>query len=140
MNVTLFNPQQAHKVLAEAWIQIKAELMAGHKISLTVKKQTRSGQQNSMFHSIIGEIAKQAQHAGARWDTESFKRLLINQWAKETGRSEGKVVPSLDGERIVQLGLQTRHFTKAEASEFTEWLIYWCSENGVELKELPEYD
>jgi hypothetical protein len=131
MNVTLFNAQQGHKVLAEAWIQIKAELMAGHKISLTVKKQTRSGQQNSMFHSIIGEIAKQAQHAGARWDTESWKRFLVDQWANETGRKAGRVAPSLDGERVVQLGRQTREFTKDEASEFTEWLLAWCAENGI---------
>ena len=131
MNVTLFNPQHAHKVLAEAWIQIKAELIAGHKITLSVTKLTRSGQQNAMFHSLIGEIAKQAQHAGARWDTESWKRFLVDQWAKDTGRSSGRVAPSIDGERVVQLGRQTRKFTKDEASEFTEWLLAWCAENGI---------
>jgi hypothetical protein len=131
MNFTLFNPQQAHKVLSEAWTQIKADLMAGHKITLTVKRQTRSVDQNAMFHSLIGQIAKQAQHAGARWDIESWKRFLVDQWAKETGRSSGRVAPSLDGERVVQLGMQTRHFTKSEASEFTEWLLAWCAENGI---------
>ncbi len=131
MNVILFNPQQAHKVLAEAWIQIKAELIAGHKITLSVTKLTRSGQQNAMFHSLIGEIAKQAQHAGARWDTESWKRFLVDQWSKDTGRSSGRVAPSIDGERVVQLGRQTRKFTKDEASEFTEWLLAWCAENGI---------
>ena len=131
MNVTLYSPQQGHKVLSDAWTQIKAELMAGHKISLTFKKQTRSDQQNKLFHAIIGDIAKQAQHAGARWDTESFKRFLVDQWAHETGRKIGKVAPSLDGERVVQLGMQTRHFNKTDASEFTEWLFAWCSENGV---------
>lgn len=105
--------------------------MAGHKISLTFKKQSRSDQQNKLFHAIIGDIAKQAQHAGARWDLESWKRFLVDQWAKETGRSSGRVAPSLDGERFVQLGMQTRHFNKTEASEFTEWLFAWCSENGV---------
>ena len=131
MNVTLYSPQQGHKVLSDAWTQIKAELMAGHKISLTFKKQTRSDQQNKLFHAIIGDIAKQAQHAGARWDTESFKRFLVDQWAHETGRKIGKVAPSLDGERVVQLGMQTRHFNKTDASEFTEWLFAWCTENGV---------
>ncbi len=137
MNVTLFNPQQGHKVLSEAWIQIKAELMAGHKISLTVKKQTRSGQQNALFHALIGEIAKQAQHAGARWDLESWKRFLVDQWAKDTGRSSGRVAPSIDGERVVQLGRQTRQFTKDEASEFTEWLLAWCAENGIKTTHDP---
>ena len=131
MKFTLYNAQQAHKVLSEVWTQIKAELMAGHKITLSVAKQTRSSDQNAMFHSIIGQIAKQAQHAGARWDLESWKRFLVDQWAKETGRSSGRVAPSLDGERVVQLGMQTRHFNKSEASEFTEWLLAWCAENGI---------
>lgn len=131
MNVTLYSPQQGHKVLSDAWTQIKAELIAGHKISLTFKKQTRSDQQNKLFHAIIGDIAKQAQHAGARWDLESWKRFLVDQWAKETGRSSGRVALSLDGERVVQLGMQTRHFNKTDASEFTEWLFAWCTENGV---------
>ena len=131
MNFTLFNAQQGHKVLTDAWTQIKAELMAGHKISLTFKRQSRSDQQNKLFHAIIADIAKQAEHAGARWDLESWKRFLVDQWAKETGRSSGRVAPSLDGERVVQLGMQTRHFNKAEASEFTEWLFAWCSENGI---------
>lgn len=131
MNVTLYSPQQAHKVLSEAWVQIKAELMAGHKLTLTVAKQKRSGDQNAMFHAIIGQIAKQAQHAGARWDLESWKRFLVDQWANETGRKAGRVAPSLDGERVVQLGRQTRDFKKDEASEFTEWLLAWCDQNGI---------
>ena len=30
----------------------------------------RSGQQNKMFHAILGQIAKQATHLGSRWTTE----------------------------------------------------------------------
>lgn len=132
MNVTLYSPQQAHKVLNDVWTKCKAELMAGHKFTLTLTKQKRSNDQNKLFHSLLGEIAKQAQHAGARWTTEDFKRFCIDQWAHETGRSTGKVAPSLDGQRVVQLGLQSRDFTKDDASEFTEWLLAWCAENGIE--------
>jgi len=31
----------------------------------------------------------------------------------------------------VQLGFQTRKFTKEQASEFVEWLYAWSAENGV---------
>lgn len=132
MNITLYSPTQAHKVLNDVWTKCKAELMAGHKFTLTLTKQKRSNDQNKLFHSLIGEITKQFQHAGARWDQESVKRFAIDQWAHETGRSTGKVAPSLDGQRVVQLGLQSRDFTKEDASEFTEWLLAYCAENGIE--------
>jgi thiamine pyrophosphokinase len=132
MNITLYSPQQAHKVLNDVWAKCKADLMAGQKFSLTITKQKRSNDQNKLFHALIGEIAKQTEHAGARWDIDSWKRFLVDQWAKETNRSSGKVAPSLDGQRVVQLGLQTRDFTKDDASEFTEWLYAWCADRGIE--------
>lgn len=115
--------------------RIKARLQAGNVLTLTIKEDSRSLDQNSMFHALIGQIAQQAQHFGAQWDTESFKRFLIDQWAHETGRSAGKVVPSLDGERLVQLGLQSRKFSKQDASEFTEWVLAWGAQNGITFKE-----
>lgn len=109
--------------------------MAGKKFTLEVASQTRSQPQNEMYHAIIGQIAKQADHMGAKWDTESWKRFLIDQWASETDRSLGKVAPSLDGQRVVQLGLQSRKFSKADASEFTEWLICWATDKGFDISQ-----
>lgn len=88
-----------------------------------------------MYHAIIGQIAVQASHLGSKWDAEAWKRLLTHKWAKETGRPTGDVVQSLDGEDIVHLGIQTRRFTKEDASEFTEFLLSWCAENGVSIEE-----
>ena len=103
-------------------------------------KTTRSDQQNKLMHSIIGQIAKQAKIHGSRWTAESFKRFLIDQWAHENGESASvsKVMPSIDGLRVVQLGLQSRRFTKEQAISFTEWLIYWANTNGVTLEERRE--
>jgi hypothetical protein len=42
-------------------------------------------------------------------------------------------VQALDGQGIVQLGLQSRKLTKEEAIEFTEYLMYWCAKNGVQI-------
>lgn len=95
----------------------------------------RSVDQNAMFHALIQDVARQAQHQGFRWDAEDWKRFLIDQWAAETGRKTGRVAPSLDGERVVQLGLQSRKFTKADASEFTEWLLAWGQHNGIVYQE-----
>jgi hypothetical protein len=100
-------------------------------------RDMRSGQQNKLMHSIIGQIAAQAKIHGSRWTSESFKRFLIDQWAHENGEmdSVSKVMPSIDGQRVVQLGLQSRRFTKEQAISFTEWLLYWASTNGVVIEE-----
>ena len=135
MKITLHNTQQAHQVVTDIYQKMKPHFMGGKKFTLEVTSETRSQPQNEMYHAIIGQIAKQAEHAGAKWDGESWKRFLIDQWASETGRSAGKVAPSLDGQRVVQLGLQSRKFNKADASEFTEWLICWATDKGFEVGE-----
>ena len=135
MEINLYNAQQAHTELRNLWNRLKPLLMTGQQYKITLKQMTRSLPQNAMFHSIINQVAKQAQHMGATYDSEDWKRILIWQWAKDTNKEQGKLVPSLDGTGIVQLGLQSRNFTKDEASEFTDWLLAWCSTNGVEIDE-----
>lgn len=133
MKFTLHNAQQGHQVLTEIWTKAKPYLMAGNTLSVTVEREKRSIPQNAIIHKIIGEVAKQASHVGSKWDIEDFKRLLTHQWAKETGRDAGRIIPSLDGTGFVQLGIQTRKFDKETASEFVEWLYAWCANNGVEV-------
>ena len=94
-----------------------------------MKEETRSNEQNALMHSLISKIAKQATHAGSQWDAEDWKRLLLAQWSKEMG----KIVPALDGEGIVQLGLQSRRLSKSEAVEFVEFIYAWASQSGIDM-------
>ena len=132
MIYTLHNSQQAHTVLKDLWPKIKETLQAGKQLRLEVKKATRSTDQNDMFHALIDKITKEMKAAGSDWDAECWKRLLIDAWANETGRKIGRVVPSLDGQRVVQLGVQSHKFTVEEGSEFIEWLLAWMAEKGIE--------
>jgi hypothetical protein len=133
MNITLYNPQQGHAVLKDLWPKIKATLMAGQKLRIEIKKSRRSIEQNDMFHGIIHKIYIQMSSVGSKWSADDWKRLLIDQWAHETNRKIGKVAPSLDGERVVQLGLQSHKFTVEDSSEFIEWLMAWAVQNGVDV-------
>lgn len=132
MIINLHNAQQAHTVLKDLWPKIKENLQAGKQLRLEIKKATRSTDQNDMFHALIDQVAKAMKTAGSEWSPEDWKRLLIDQWANETGRKFSKVAPSLDGERVVQLGLQSHKFTKEEGSEFIEWLMAWMADKGIE--------
>lgn len=135
MKYKLYEEKQAHATMLAVWNIIKESIYGGKKVILEVTEEQRSDPQNKKFHAIIGQIAKQAQHAGAKWDVESWKRFLLEQWARDSGVMGGGVVASLDGERVVQLGIQSRKLTKAQGAEFIEWLLMWSATNGIDIKE-----
>lgn len=128
----LLNAQQASELMKTIWPEVKNNLLAGHRMKLQIKRATRSVDQNDKFHAQIADITAAMRGAGSTWGDEDWKRLLIDQWAHETDRKIGRVVPSLDGERVVQLGLQSHKFSVDEATEFIEWLNAWMAEKGIE--------
>ena len=100
---------------------------------MEIKLASKSREQEEKYHAMIGDIAKQARHLGAKWSSEDWKRLLVDQFLREAEDIQSKIVPNLDGSGIVQLGLQTRNFTKEQANEFIEWLYSWSANNGINL-------
>ena len=135
MKMTLHNSEQGVKQMRQLWAKMKESLDNGVALTVQVERENRTLDQNAMYHSIIHQIAKQARHLGSTWDKESWKRLLVDTYTREIKQNSGQVIPNLTGDGIVQLGLQTRKFTKQQASEFTEWLMAWAAQNGVVLDE-----
>lgn len=94
--------------------------------------------QEERYHAMIGDIAKQVEHIGRKWHTEDMKRLLIDDFADEMRMAgtplhhDGRVIPSLDGQRIVQLGIQSRDFYVKEAAQFIEYLFAFGAARGVQ--------
>jgi len=135
MKFKLENEEQAKALMNRVWPKVLEALKTGKQLDMEIVDAVRSDDQNRLYHAIIADIAHHATHLGAKWDEESWKRFLIDQFASETGLKSGKVVPSLDSHRIVQLGLQSRKFTKDQASQFVEWLYAWCAQNEIEINE-----
>jgi hypothetical protein len=135
MKYDLDSPEQATTLMNNLWPKVKAALAAGKKLTLEVKDASKSREQEQKYHAILGEIAQQAQHMGHKWDAESWKRLMVDKYLRETGFMNSPIIPNLDGTGIIQLGFQTRKFSKEQASEFVEFLLAWCANNGIELKE-----
>jgi len=130
----LRSPAQAKVVMERLWAKLKPALEAGKEFTVEIKPLNRTLDQNAKFHAMIGDIAQQMGQAGSSWTVEDWKRLLIDQFAADTDRRIGSVVPSLDGQRVVQLGLQSKKFSVEEASEFIEWLEAWAAYNGIEWR------
>jgi hypothetical protein len=135
MKYDLDSYEQARALMSNLWPEVREALIYGKKLTLEIKQQSKSREQERLYHDLIGQIAKQAQHLGAKWSAEDWKRLLVDEFCKEKFITNGRVIPNLAGDGIVQLGFQTRNFSKEQASEFVEFLMAWASEHGVELKD-----
>lgn len=108
--------------------------------------------QEEKYHAMILDIAKQCKFLEQEWEPEEWKRLLIDAFvrvmrneAKEKGEPDpfdgsGKVVPALEGEGFVQLGIQSRNFSKKMAAQFIEYLFAWGSWNNVKWSESAGFD
>jgi hypothetical protein len=135
MRVTLHHRQQAHTVFIAAYERAKEQLQFGKKLVLSLTEESKTREQEQKYHAMIGEIAKQAQHLGATWDSRDWKRLLVQKFCKDYKMAGGRIIPNLDGDGIVQLDFQTRKFTKEQGSQFIEWLHAWGAEHGIVFKE-----
>lgn len=104
--------------------------------------ELKTREQEERYHAMLGDIARQCRHLNERFDPDSWKRLCVDLFRKESmsdprladyWRRHGfRLVPSLDGSGLVVLGEQTRKFPKYVATAFIEWLFSFGAEKGVE--------
>lgn len=130
ISVALWNAQQGHQQLAQAWQWAKAMLTAGHRIALDMRLETRSDAQNRLLHSRINDIRKHCEWAGKRWDTEDWKRLLTAAWCR-TRNESAEMVPALDGRGFDVLYRRTSKLSRRECADLSEFIMAWGTEQGV---------
>lgn len=109
--------------------------------------------QECKYHAMLSDIAEQSMHLNQKLDLDSWKRLCVAQFradciandiprlAEYWTKQEFRLMPSLDGSSLVQLGSQTRGFPKYVAAGFVEWLYHYGAENNIEWTEPePKWD
>lgn len=132
IKLTLFEPVQAHKVLTQQiWPLIKASLMAGHRMVVEVKKETRSLEQNARMWAMLTDVSKQVVWYGRKLTPEDWKHVFTASLTKQ------EVVPGIDGGFVV-LGKSTSQMTKAEMSELQELMQAFGAQQGVKFT-APEF-
>jgi len=96
MNQTLqlYNPQQAHVVLADLWPLIKATLTAGKRLQLTVKPEKRSQAQNRRYwgQGVLAQVAAQAVVGGKLYSAEVWHELAKRKFIGVDELPNGEVV------------------------------------------------
>jgi hypothetical protein len=131
LTLHLHEPVSAYARLKDAWLWIKSMLLAGHRLVLTVKAETRSDAQNRLLHSRFGDIARQIEWCGCKRDVDVWKRLLTAAWLRSRGESI-EILPALDGHGVDVVFRHTSKLTRAECAELSEYVMAWGSERDVQ--------
>ena len=128
-------PVQAHKaLLTQLWPQLKNRLMAGHRMVVELRAETRSLAENAMLHALLGQISREVEWAGKKRDIETWKRLLTAAWCR--ARNEHiEMLPAIDGHGIDIIYRHTSQLTVSECAELIEYVQAWAVDQGVKLKE-----
>ena len=140
-SVTLYNPQQAHTAISAIYQnEIKPQTMAGHRLRLVVKPETRRDGQNAHFHAMIADISEQI--GGHLADKDDAKRILLSAFKIDTlqefaeeWRNVGdmRIGRGLRGETVL-MGNQTRDLSVKLAAAFIEWLNAFGAEHDIRFK------
>jgi hypothetical protein len=129
---TLWEPVQAHKVLTQQiWPLLKSLLMAGHRMVVEIKPETRTLAQNARLWAMLTDVAKQVDWYGRKLNAEEWKHVMTASMTKQD------VVPGIDGGFVV-LGKSTSKMTKPEMSELQDLIEAFGAQQGVRFT-APEY-
>ena len=132
VTLKLWNPQQAHQAMQEAWREcIKPMTMAGHKLVVTIKPETRSLAQNRRLWAMLADVSEQVEWHGLRLSAEDWKHIFSAAQKKQ------RAVPGIDGGFVV-LGQSTRRMTVSEMTELQELIEAFGAEHEVKFKAAPD--
>jgi len=96
---------------------------------VTIAEPSRSPEQNDAFHPIIRDIARTVPLCGKIRGEAEARRIFMSAFRTAQGE-QVEVAEGLEGE-VISLGLSTRKLTKAEGSDFIEYLHHFAATHGV---------
>jgi len=133
LSITCFNPIQAHQALTmQIWPLLKSMVLAGHKMVLSIRPESRTEAQNRLMWPLLTEFARQLEWPingkMTKIDADDFKDILSAAFKGETVR----MAMGLNG-GVVLLGQRTSKFTKVQFSEWIEFLYATAADREVKL-------
>jgi len=138
LTIELHNRQQAWAALnGQVFPFLKECLQSGRRWILTLKLETRTQAQNRLMWPLLTAFSKQllwpVNGRMVEMTPDNWKDVLTAAFRREALQ----LAMGLDG-GAVMLGQRTSKFTKAEFSEWIEFLFSTAADRGVELPAMPE--
>lgn len=89
-------------------------------------RDSRSNVQNRKMWAMLEDIANQVEYHGQYYTEEDWKDIITASL-----KSELRMAPTTDGQRIVILGLRTSKMTMQKMAELIEFMYSFGAEKGV---------
>lgn len=127
LTLELRDATAGHRAVLAMWAQIKPLLAEGKRLILSVKTDTRTLAQNRLMWSCLGDLSKQVEWDGGRFDEEGWKDLI-------TATIHGqRVVRDLECSGLVSLskGQSTSSMTIHEMIEVIDYAHAFGDMRGV---------
>lgn len=115
---------KADRDKAAAWC---ANAPAGTSIDFRAPRRT--GDQNALLWSLLGQVSKQVDWYGQKLSSEDWKDVLTASMRRT------RVVPGIDAGTFVPLGMRTSQMSKQEVSDLLELIIAFGTDRGVVFRE-----
>lgn len=110
-------------------------------LEVLIRPAKKSLPQERKYHAMIEQVAEQWKFCERYWDKEDMKRLLLDQFRRDTPEladlwaevAKVELAPAIDGSGVVVLGIQSRRFPKKLATAFIDWLHAFAADNELEV-------
>lgn len=96
-----------------------------------VEPPTRSGEQNCMLHGQLGDIAKQVDWYGQKFNPLVWKRLTTYSYLREV-RESPLLIPALDHNGMDVIYEKTSQMSVKQMTGLIEWNFAFGSEHNVQ--------
>ena len=114
-SAALYNAQQGYQAILSAWQACKPVLLAGQRLCISIKPETRTTAQNRLLFSILTDLSEQCEWVIngklTKADKEDVKDIL-----SASLRQQQRMAQGLDGGLVV-LGMRTSKLTVPEMSD-----------------------
>lgn len=115
------------KVRFNAAYQAAHDALAGGNVVLTLSRETRSNVQNAKMWPMLQDLAEQVEYIGSKRSKEAWKDICTVAWKDET-----ELVMSLDGTKLIAVGLSTSSLNKKDFADLIEVIYMTGADFGVE--------
>lgn len=92
------------------------------------KRKKRTLDQNSLFWSLLTEVATQVSWHGIKLTPDDWRLVFLDALKREV-----RMVPNIDSNGFVNLGRSSSDLSKDEMSDLIELIYAFAAERGVTL-------
>jgi len=123
-----FIVSKANKALIHRWLDRAPD---GFRVEIAEPKRTDA--QNRLLWPLLTALSLQVKWHGLTLSPEDWKDVMTAGL-----RREARMVPNIDGNGFVALGMRTSTMTKAEFSDLIELIRAFAAREGISLEPIQE--